>query len=495
MTKNDVLIIGSGIGGISIAIILAKLGYQVTIIEKNRLPGGLMRSYTRKGIECPVGVHYLGSLDNGQILRRFFDYMGVTSEIPVERMGTDGVIDKYFFDSINFNRSDIPSNVFDLPEGFDAFERNLRSTFPDEQHQITSIMDNLRYVAKKIHQLEILFSKKIDASILELSKPFGKILTELKCSPGLRAVLGVPCSWIGVPLESCPSFYHHIVLATYLFSSWRLKCSGSEMADAFVKRFKSLGGKILPGSEVKKVRINSRIVEGIQLKSGEILRAPIVIGAIHPKMLLEMLPKGATRPSYRKRILQLENTIGILGLVVEVDAISHKEIPYNIFKVDTDKYGKITDIKFYQIKKIKKTGKNILSILIPNKFELWKRWENTVSGHRGDDYLDIKRKKALKLITEAEEIFGAFHKVNLIDIYTPLTIRDWANSPNGSAYGVLRSSQQLLSAELVNRTNVKGLFLAGQNAKAPGIIGAIIGSFSTVKLIIGPDEFEKRISL
>lgn len=495
MTKNDVLIIGSGIGGISIAIILAKLGYQVTIIEKNRLPGGLMRSYTRKGIECPVGVHYLGSLDNGQILRRFFDYMGVTSEIPVERMGTDGVIDKYFFDSINFNRSDIPSNVFDLPEGFDAFELNLRSTFPDEQRQITSIMDNLKYVAKKTHQLDILFSKKIDASILELSKPLGKILTELKCSPGLRAVLGVPCSWIGVPLESCPSFYHHIVLATYLFSSWRLKCSGSEMVDAFVKRFESLGGKIIKDSKAKKVLLNSQTVEGVQLKSGQILRAPIVIGAIHPKILLEMLPKGATRPSYKKRILQLENTIGILGLVVEVDAISHREIPYNIFKVDTDKYGNITDLKFYQIKKNEETGKNILSILIPNKFELWKRWENTVSGRRGGDYLDTKRKKALKLITEAEEIFGALHKVNLIDIYTPLTIRDWVNSPNGSAYGVLRSSQQLLSAELVNRTNVKGLFLAGQSVKAPGIIGSIIGSFITVKLIIGPEEFEKRISL
>ncbi len=75
---TDVIVIGSGIGGLTAAIILLKLGYQVTVIEKNLLPGGLMRSYLREGITCPVGVHYVGSLDGGQPLRRMFDYLGVT---------------------------------------------------------------------------------------------------------------------------------------------------------------------------------------------------------------------------------------------------------------------------------------------------------------------------------------------------------------------------------------------------------------------------------
>ncbi|MCI5210165.1 MAG: NAD(P)/FAD-dependent oxidoreductase [Candidatus Electrothrix sp. ATG2] len=75
------LIIGSGIGGLSTAIILAKLGFEVTVLEKNPQPGGLMRSYPRNGIECEVGVHYLGSLDEGQIMRKFFDYLNPSSLI------------------------------------------------------------------------------------------------------------------------------------------------------------------------------------------------------------------------------------------------------------------------------------------------------------------------------------------------------------------------------------------------------------------------------
>jgi phytoene dehydrogenase-like protein len=484
-SSKKALIIGSGVGGLSTAIILAKLGFQVHVIEKNHLPGGLMRSYTRDGIECSVGVHYLGSLGDGQILRRLFDFLGVTSRIPVERMGRDGIIDKYIFDDF----------TFDLPEGFDLYEKNLRSAFPGEQRQITWIMKSLRHGAEKMHSLDFLFSTQNGFSTLEQSKPLGEILAELRCSPGLRGVLGVPCCWIGVPLEECPSFYHNTALATYLFSSWRLKCSGAEMANAFVERLKSLGGKIIQGKEVEKVLVNSRRVEGIQLKSGKILRAPIVVGAVHPKIVLNMLPEGAVRPSYRKRISQLEDTCGIFCVHAKVDASSHKEISYNIFKLDTDKNGNIADMRFHQLRKSERAGENILSILRSSKSELWRQWEGTRSGHRSSDYVETKEKEARRLINEAKEIFGPLQDIELLDVYTPLTIRDWVNSPGGSAYGVLRSSKQLLSAALLNRTSVKGLFLAGQSVLAPGIIGTIIGSLSTVKSIIGSEQFRKTISL
>ena len=76
----DVLIIGSGIGGLSAGIILSLLHFRVAIIEKNPLPGGLMRSYQRDGLDCPVGIHYFGSFGEGESLRRMCDYLGVTDK-------------------------------------------------------------------------------------------------------------------------------------------------------------------------------------------------------------------------------------------------------------------------------------------------------------------------------------------------------------------------------------------------------------------------------
>ena len=134
---QNILIIGSGVGGLTAGIILAKLNHRVTVAEKNRLPGGLMRSYTRDGIDCHVGVHYMGSIDSGQPLRRLWDYLGVTPLIPLERMGKEGVIDRYIFDDF----------AFDLPEGIDAFEENLKSSFPGENSHITSIISDLRHTS------------------------------------------------------------------------------------------------------------------------------------------------------------------------------------------------------------------------------------------------------------------------------------------------------------------------------------------------------------
>ena len=59
----------------------------------------------------------------------------------------------------------------------------------------------------------------------------------------------------------------------------------------------------------------------------------------------------------------------------------------------------------------------------------------------------------------------------------------------------MRSTEQLLSAALLNRTSLQGLFLAGQSVMAPGILGTIIGSLATVQFIIGPERFRREVRI
>jgi hypothetical protein len=96
----DALIIGAGIGGLSAGIILSLLRLRVAVIEKNPLPGGLMRSYRREGLDCPVGIHYFGSFGEGEPVRMICDYLGVTGGIAAERMGRGGPVDRYLFDDL-----------------------------------------------------------------------------------------------------------------------------------------------------------------------------------------------------------------------------------------------------------------------------------------------------------------------------------------------------------------------------------------------------------
>jgi len=486
--SKKVLIIGAGIGGLSTGIILAKLGFDVTVLEKNAQPGGLMRSYSRDGIECDVGVHYLGSLDRGQILRTFFDYLDVTEDIPVSRMGSDGIIDRYIFDAGTHQPS-----TFDLPQALDAYTENLIQSFPAEQQEILKIIGPIHEAAKQLHRLEFLYAGDNGFSLSDQFEPLGKILSELNCSPGLQSVLSVPSCWIGVPLHDCPAYYHNIALASYVSSSWRLEKSGADMANVFAARLRALGGTIVTNAEISHINVSSRVVQGVTLQSGETFEAPTVIGAVHPKVVLQMLSQGDVKPSYRKRISRLQDTHGIFSVHIKVDAKAHPEIPHNIFKIDTETSGKEPDLRYYQIRKTEKAGSNLLSILTSGKDELWAPWVNTRSGKRGKEYLALKELHAAQLVEEAEEMFGPLKGAKVLDAYTPLTMRDWVNSPGGSAYGVLRSSSQMLATALLNRTAVKGLHLVGQSVTAPGIIGTIMGSFSTVKLMLGTEEFNRLI--
>lgn len=479
---RDVLIIGSGVGGLTVGIVLAKLGYRVTVIEKNYLPGGLMRSYTRSGIDCPVGVHYMGSLDRGQPLRRLWDYLGITPLIPIERMGMEGVIDRYIFDDF----------TFDLPESIDAFEENLRNSFPGDNNNITSIIGDLRHMSRVLSSLEILTSQGMTLLSPESFASMGEILLRMGCSTGLLSVLGVPSTLIGVPLKDCPAFYYYMTLASYLLSSWRLACSSSQMADAFVACFTSLGGNVINGDGVEKILIESGTVKGVVLQSGRVMKTAVIVAAIHPGTVAALLPGDALRETYSERISQLENTKGLLGVNLAVDASAHAALPYNIYQLYPED-GLLSRGIFHQLRKSGQTGINLLSMITTSSIEEWHEWKLSVSGHRDQGYVEAKEEKARYFIGEASKLFGHLKIMKILDIYTPLTIRDWVYSPDGSAYGILRSAKQVMKTAFLRRKLIEGLYLAGQNSLAPGIMGTMLGSFQAVRNIIGHERFNREV--
>jgi phytoene dehydrogenase-like protein len=123
----------------------------------------------------------------------------------------------------------------------------------------------------------------------------------------------------------------------------------------------------------------------------------------------------------------------------------------------------------------------------------WRKWEGTTSGRRGRDYAEAKEEKTGWCINEAAKIFGDLKVMKVLDSYTPLTIRDMMNSPEGSAYGILRSAGQLMKAATLRRTSIEGLFIAGQSSMAPGIMGTMLGSFQAVRQVVGHEIFRREV--
>jgi all-trans-retinol 13,14-reductase len=323
----------------------------------------------------------------------------------------------------------------------------------------------------------------------------GAIFERLGCSPGLRAVFGMPSVLIGVPPAQCPQFFHAMALASYLFSAWRLEHHGAHMADVCACRLTDLGGCLRTGQAVEHIRTSDGRVQGVTLASGERLDAPVIIGAIHPKAVLSLLDPHRVKASYRRRIMGLADTAAMVGVHALVPADKHPAIPHNVFMIDTGTDGAIGDLIYMQLRPSGQPEYNLLSLLTSGHDSLWQGWRHTFSGRRGADYLLEKERLANRMIAGIEKLAGPFDGARVIDVYTPLSIRDWVGSPDGSAYGIMRSTQQLMSAALLNRTALRGLFLAGQSALSPGILGTILGSLATVQFIIGAERFRRVVRI
>ncbi|MBW2707702.1 MAG: NAD(P)/FAD-dependent oxidoreductase [Deltaproteobacteria bacterium] len=343
--NEKALVIGSGIGGLSMAIILSKLGFGVTVVEKNRQPGGMLRSYVRQGIHCNVGLHYLGALDRGQVLRRLFDYLGITEKLPLKRMGVDGPVDRYYF-----TNAVAGPRQFDMPVGFDAYEAHLKEAFPQEQGAIDGFMALLRQSAGELDRLEFLFRNQPVANLIDQAEPLWEVLDRLGCSPGLKGVLSVPSVWIGVPPPLCPQFYHTITLASYLFSAWRLESHGAHLVKLLVEQLTHLGGRVLCGQAVHRINVRGGHATGVTLENGEQHDAPLVVGTVHPNVVVDLMGPNDVKPSYRRRITGLVNTDGMFAINAVVPAGAHKPLPYNVFSMKTDTDGTVHDVIYTQLR-------------------------------------------------------------------------------------------------------------------------------------------------
>jgi len=481
---KNIVIIGSGIGGLSTGIILSLMNFNVTVVEKNPLPGGLMRSYRRGGIDCPVGINYVGALGAEEPLGKMFAALGIPVDELFVPMAGEGIVDRYIFDDL----------TFDLPDGIDTLENSLRDTFLQEKPALDVLMKNLRDISRQMTDPSFLFAQGDPFQNMGYYQPMGELLDSLNVSPALRAVLSVPCNLIGVPLNDCPVIFHHMVLASYLFSSWRLKECGRKMTDVFIRRFEDLGGQLVLHDGVKKILFEKGKVSGVILESARTLFADAVVAAIHPKVMLQLLDENVLRDSHRRRILGLKETESVIAVQVSVDAAKHPEMHHNIYRLHRDENGVIQEGVFYQVQRTTSAGLHLLSIITKSLFGDWSRWENTVTGQRGSEYEEHKMNLAKGLLKKAEDVFGDLNDARILDVYTPLTLRDYVSAPEGACYGIMRSSRQLLKAISLNNLPIPGLCLAGQNAMAPGVMGCLFGAFNAVRQITGAERFAREIN-
>ena len=130
------VIIGSGLGGLSCGCILAKNGYEVTVLEQGLQAGGCLQCFRRGDAVFDTGMHYIGSADRGQVLHTILHYLGVDDDIRLERLDPAG------YDVISFR-----GEQYRLANGRENFVDSLARSFPKSRDELLRYCDLIDQVA------------------------------------------------------------------------------------------------------------------------------------------------------------------------------------------------------------------------------------------------------------------------------------------------------------------------------------------------------------
>lgn len=484
--KYDVVIIGSGLGGLLCGYILSKNGYKVAIFEKNAQIGGCLQTFKRKGVKFDTGMHYVGSLEEGQMLNKVWKYLNLFDDVKLSKLDPTG------FDVIS-----IAGERYRFASGFENYIKSLCERFPKEKKSIEKYVDAIRTIGKSspLYNLQ----RPHDNLYIEsdyFKKSVNEFIGEIVSNVELQNVLIGNLPLYAGEKNRTPIYVHALIQNFYIQSSYRIIGGGDAVSSSLSKSITQMGGQIFANAEVVHINCDEEKAVSVTLKNGEVVEAHKFISNIHPQSTLDKISSKLIRKAYRDRVSGLENTVSNFAVYI---LFKKDTVPYNNYNYyhfdDTDvwksKEFNIDNIEksyFYihQCDEENQKYARAASIICYMKYSDVAKWAGTKLGNRGKDYEEFKEKIAKRLLEKLELAFP--NTINNIEAYytsTPLTYSDYTATKEGSMYGVLRDVNFPSSTMVSQRTKIPNMFLTGQNINSHGVLGVTIGALITCAEFVG----------
>ncbi len=497
--EYDVAIVGSGLGGLACGAILAREGYSVCVLEKNKQIGGTLQTFVRDKIIFDSGVHYVGGLDKGQNLYQLFKFLGIIDKLKLKRLDQDG------FDAVMFD--DDPT-VYKYAQGYEKFIQTLSREFPAEEKAIRRYCDEIKLVCSRFPLYNLRSGDYLEkVGVLELETQ--SFLESITRNTKLQSVLaGTSLLYAGVPYKT-PFYVHALVLNSYIESAWRFVDGGSQIARALAREITSRGGRI-----IKNTKITGLVEQGGRLRyavteNDDRVYAQMFISNIHPLKTIEMTKSDLIKRAFKNRLRSLENSISTFYINVVLKKNTIKYINHNYYYFAGDNAWSALNYNttnwptgyamFFTASSKTSEYAEGLTLMTYMRFEEVKKWENTfntVSNEqsRGEDYEAFKREKAERFFDVVEKKFPGFRDgIQSYYAATPLSVRDYIGTDDGSLYGVTKDFREPLKTFISPRTKIPNLFLTGQNLNLHGVLGVTVSAVLTTSEILGSEYLLAKI--
>ena len=502
--KFDAIVIGSGIGGLTSAVLLTKIyKKKVLVLEQHFKAGGQTHEFMRvkngKKYFWDVGVHYIGGMNDGNKFRKIFDFI-TNNKLKWNKM-------PHFFEHFIY-----PDFNFKQPSNPKEFKKDLIKMFPAEEYGIHQYFKDIRKVSGWFQK--DIASKAMPSFMSFIIKKLNKKNSKLALSTTknyldatfkdekIKALLTSTWGDIGLPPEKSVFVMHAIVIRSYWNGGYYPVGGASSFAKNMVPIIENGEGEVLTARTVENIIIKNNKAIGVKVKKGdkeyEYYADTIIsnVGAyntycklIHPNINIPF------RNEIKNAVSSLSANTLYLGLKESPEKLGIKGENCWIFTsydhsktFEESKTSEEIHSAFVSFPSLKnpEAKTHTAEIISFSHFENMEKWKDTKWMKRGDAYKLFKEEYSKQLLEFTEKsIPGLIELVDYSELSTPLTLEYFTKWEKGSFYGIPVTPKRYKYKWISPKTPIKNLFLTGSDAATIGVCGAMLGGVLTTAVING----------
>lgn len=498
----DTIVIGSGPGGLTAAVALARAGLKVLVVEQHYLPGGWTHSFSLEGYRFSPGVHYIGDLGERGGVRALYEGLGVTRDLEFCELNPDA-FDHFF----------IAGARIDQPKGYDRWLDRLRARFPHEREGIDRFFHVVRSIAMDVRKcdrmLEFPSTLLVPFRAPNLLKwgfrTMKPLLDACIRDPLLKGVLSAQCGNHGLSPSRVSMPAHCAMTAHYWDGAFYPRGGAKRIPLALIKELRRRGGVIRLSTRVRRILTHAGRATGVELESGEILKSQSVVCNADPGVTYgKLLGPEHCRGQHRK-VERMKYSVSLLSLFCAVDmdlqGMGYDSGNYWYYRT-TDVNGIYERMEhampddeieglFVSITTLKDpghapNGHHTLEMFTFVPYAPFAQWKDSSIDARPEPYGALKRTLTEKMLAAAEHVIPDLRKhLRFVELGTPLSNDYYCASHTGAAYGTAKTPWQLGPFSFSQRGPVDRLYMCGASTISHGVAGASMSGLVAAQHVLG----------
>ena len=506
--RYDTIVIGSGAGGLSCALALARFGEKVLVLEQHYIAGGWCHTFSKGGASFTPGIHYIGLLGEDESSSNLYKGLGIAEDLCFFRMNPNG-----------HEHCWIGDERFNIPSGIENFKKALIERFPHEEKGIQRYLNTVKDVSTELQLIPKMDGFWDAITIPWRTRHLGKYgLFSLKRviqwhlrDPLLQIILNTQTGDHGLPPSKAPFPLHAAVMEHYLSGGYYPMGGGASIVNAMIKKIKSFGGEIRLKNNVKKILLEenqeNKSAIGVELDNGEKIYAKKVVSNADPAQTYEkLIGKKYLSEKLIKKLETTEYSCTSLILFLKVDmdlkalGIDSGNIWFMPNQDMDDVYNEMMQEDISTKERFNGLFVSCTTLKDPTSFDgkhhtlevvtfinrdTFKSF-NDEGKKRSKEYKEFKEHLMQKMILTLSNIIPSVEEhIVYKDLATPLTNEHFIHATRGSVYGTQKTLSQIGPNAYKAQSEIENLYLCGASILAHGVTGATFSGVDTAARILG----------